>query len=159
MSILVLQSSWWGRESWLLCLICLPGVTWWFSGSSSRCHRVVCCLWLWYFLIILTYYFCRMLQGEHSAMLSTFIQLSFVIKIFVLSIFEWLFYTGFTVYFTCWLTRLFAGKSEQICTRWNKIRTISRMLQMYVRHHLKMCLFIWYRRAASWVSKLNMYIH
>ena len=25
MSILVLQSSWWGRESWLLCLICLPG--------------------------------------------------------------------------------------------------------------------------------------
>ena len=57
MSILVLQSSWWGRESWLLCLICLPGVPWWMSGSSSRCHRVVCGLWLWYFLIILTYYF------------------------------------------------------------------------------------------------------
>ena len=30
-----------------------------------------------------------MLQGEHSAMLLTFIQLPFVIKIFVLSIFEW----------------------------------------------------------------------
>ena len=54
MSILVLLSSWWGRESWLLCLICLPGVSWWFSGSSSRCHGVVCGLWLWYFLIILT---------------------------------------------------------------------------------------------------------
>ena len=54
MSILVLQSSWWGRESWLLCLICLPGVSWWLSGSSSRCHGVVCSLWLWYFLIILT---------------------------------------------------------------------------------------------------------
>ena len=27
MSILVLQSSWWGRESWLLCLVCLPGVS------------------------------------------------------------------------------------------------------------------------------------
>ena len=27
MSILVLQSSGWGRESWLLCLICLPGVS------------------------------------------------------------------------------------------------------------------------------------
>ena len=40
---------------------------------------------------------CRMLQGEHSAILSTFIKLPFVIKIFVLSIFEWLFYTGFTV--------------------------------------------------------------
>ena len=35
---------------------------------------------------------------EHSAILSTFIRLPFVIKIFVLSIFEWLFYTdGFTV--------------------------------------------------------------
>ena len=31
---------------------------WWLSGSSSRCHGVVCGLWLWYFLIILTYYFC-----------------------------------------------------------------------------------------------------
>ena len=33
---------------------------------------------------------------EHSAILSTFIKLPFVIKIFVLSIFEWLFYTCFT---------------------------------------------------------------
>ena len=54
--------------------------------------------------------YCRMLQGEHSAKLSTCIHLShgfktivklpFVIKIFVLSMFEWPFYTGFTV-FTC----------------------------------------------------------
>ena len=57
MSILVLQSSWWGKESWLLCLICLPGVWWWLSGSSWRCHRVVCSLWCWHFLIILSYYF------------------------------------------------------------------------------------------------------
>ena len=41
--------------------------------------------------------YCRMLQGEHSAILLTFIKLPFVIKIFVLSIFEWPFYTGFTV--------------------------------------------------------------
>ena len=34
---------------------------------------------------------------EHSAILSTFIKLSFVIKIFALSIFEWPFYSGFTV--------------------------------------------------------------
>ena len=40
---------------------------------------------------------CRMLQGEHSAILSTFIKLPFVIKIFVLSILEWIFYIGFTV--------------------------------------------------------------
>ena len=38
-------------------------------------------------------------RGEHSAKLLTFIKLPFVIKIFVLSIFEWPFYTGFTVIF------------------------------------------------------------
>ena len=41
--------------------------------------------------------YCRMLQWEHSAILSTFIKLPFVIKIFVLSIFEWSLKTGFTV--------------------------------------------------------------
>ena len=39
----------------------------------------------------------RMLQREHSAILLTFIKLPAVIKTFVLSIFEWPFYTGFTV--------------------------------------------------------------
>ena len=38
-----------------------------------------------------------MLQGEHSAILLTFMKLPIVIKIFVLSIFEWPFNTGFTV--------------------------------------------------------------
>ena len=42
--------------------------------------------------------YCRMLQGEHSAILSTFIKLPFVIKIFVLSIFEWLFYIYVLLY-------------------------------------------------------------
>ena len=41
--------------------------------------------------------YCRMFQGEHSAILSTFIKVPFVMKIFALSIFEWPFYTGFTV--------------------------------------------------------------
>ena len=51
--------------------------------------------------------YCRMLQGEHSAILSTFIKLPFVIKIFVLFIFEWLFYTGFTVFDSqLWLQNL-----------------------------------------------------
>ena len=35
--------------------------------------------------------YCRMLQGEHSAILLTFIRLPFVIKIFVLSIFRQVF--------------------------------------------------------------------
>ena len=38
-----------------------------------------------------------MLQREHSAILLTFIKLPFVIKIYVLLIFEWPFYTSFTV--------------------------------------------------------------
>ena len=67
MSILVLQSSWRGRERWLLCLICPPGVLWWLSGSSSRCHGVVCGLWLWYFLIILTYYICCQRSSSTAA--------------------------------------------------------------------------------------------
>ena len=54
--------------------------------------------------------YCRMLQGEHSAILSTFIKqgehsaihlifinLPFVIKIVVVCIFEWPFYTGFVI--------------------------------------------------------------
>ena len=41
--------------------------------------------------------YCRMLQGEHSAILLTFIKLSFVIKTFVLSVSKWLLKTGFTV--------------------------------------------------------------
>ena len=53
--------------------------------------------------------YCRMLQGEHSAILWTFIKLPFVIKIFVLSIFEWLFYTGFTV---AHLEPLYFGSGE-----------------------------------------------
>ena len=35
---------------------------------------------------------CRMLQGEHSAILSTFFKLPLIIKIFLLSCFEWLFW-------------------------------------------------------------------
>ena len=48
-----------------------------------------------------------MLQGDHSAILSTFIKLPFVIKIFVLSNLEWLLKTGFTV--TC-ISYAFATK-------------------------------------------------
>ena len=41
---------------------------------------------------------CIMLQGVHSAILLTFTKLPFVITIIVMSIFEWPFYTSFTVY-------------------------------------------------------------
>ena len=42
-----------------------------------------------------------MLQGEHSAIRLAFIKLPFVIKIYVLSVFEWPFYTSFTVRVIC----------------------------------------------------------
>ena len=41
--------------------------------------------------------YCRMLHGEHSAILLTFIKLPFAIKTYVLSFFEWPLKTGFTV--------------------------------------------------------------
>ena len=41
--------------------------------------------------------YCRMLQGEHFAILSTCIELAHGFETFVLSIFEWLLKTGFTV--------------------------------------------------------------
>ena len=47
--------------------------------------------------------YCRMLQGGHSAILSTFIKLLFVIEIFVLSIFEWPLKTGCAVCLTLYL--------------------------------------------------------
>ena len=84
MSILVLQSSWCGRESWLLCFICLPGVSWWLSGSSSRCHGVVCGLWLWYFLIILTYYFWTFLTLIISAKNTTNWLYFHLIRVYIL---------------------------------------------------------------------------
>ena len=41
--------------------------------------------------------YCRILQGEHSAILSAFIKLPFSIKTIILSIFKWPLKTGFTV--------------------------------------------------------------
>ena len=64
-SILVLQSSWWGRERWLLCLVCLPGVSWLLCVSFLRCQGFVCSLWLWYVLIIPTI-FRLLLYGDVS---------------------------------------------------------------------------------------------
>ena len=43
--------------------------------------------------------YCRMLQGEHSALLSTFSELAHGFKTFILSILELPFKTGFTVIF------------------------------------------------------------
>ena len=51
--------------------------------------------------------YCRMLQGEHSAILATYIKLPLVIKIFVSSIFEWLLKPWFTIYAkrSCYLNK------------------------------------------------------
>ena len=62
----------------------------------------------WFLRPVITSYRSKVLQnaprgGEHSSILLTFIKLPFVIKIFVLSIFEWPFYTGFIVQHLFWL--------------------------------------------------------
>ena len=59
--ILVLQSFWRGRESWLLCFYCPTDVLLlkMFCGYSSRCYGLICSVWLWYFLVILTYFLPR----------------------------------------------------------------------------------------------------
>ena len=49
--------------------------------------------------------YCRMLQGEHSAIFSTFINLPFIIQAFILSIFKWPLKTGFTVHALSALSR------------------------------------------------------
>ena len=60
MSILVLRSSWWGRERELAaCLVCLPGVSWLLCDYSSQCHWFVCSLWLWYSLTIFGCHSCE----------------------------------------------------------------------------------------------------
>ena len=58
--------------------------------------------------------YCRMLEVKHSAIISTFIKLSFVFKIFVLSIFEWPFYIGFTVH-KGWITKIFGYSLITMC--------------------------------------------
>ena len=52
--------------------------------------------------------YCRMLQGEHSAMLLTFNKLPFVIKIFLFVFFEWLFYC--IDYLLCGVSMIFLLK-------------------------------------------------
>ena len=58
MSFLVLQSSWRGRESWLLCFYCILDflILQMSCSSSSRCCGLVYSMWSWYSLIILTYF-------------------------------------------------------------------------------------------------------
>ena len=56
-----------------------------------------------------------MLQLEHSAILLTFIKLPFVTKSFVLSIFEWPFYTDFTVSDLSHLVSFHSGQVSNFC--------------------------------------------
>ena len=61
-------------------------------------------------------------------MLSIFIKLPFVIKVLVLSIFEWLFYTGFTVYHIC---------IKALCKNAWKFSGFNRVLNFGMNLHLR----------------------
>ena len=65
------------------------------SGHSKRRPKI--CFQYWLSLNAIQKY-CRMLQREHSAILSNLINLPFSIKIFVLSISKWPLKTGFIVF-------------------------------------------------------------
>ena len=71
------------------------------SGHSKRRPK----------LVFKTDYHLMQVKGEHSAILLTFIKLPFVIKIFVLSIFEWRLKTGFTVW--ALIRRLYCFKGSE----------------------------------------------
>ena len=57
MSILVMHSSCWGRQSWLLYNYCILGVMWLlpFFAASSWCCGLDSSVWLWHFLVIFSY--------------------------------------------------------------------------------------------------------
>ena len=55
---LVLKSSGWGRESWVLYFCCVLNAMFLLSffGPSSRCRGLVCSMYLWHSLVVLTYF-------------------------------------------------------------------------------------------------------
>ena len=83
--ILILQSSWRGKESWLLCYYCLTDVLILliFRGSSSWCRGLVCSMWLWYCLIILTYFLVRWnaAYGDISSELTRFAETKTIFRV------------------------------------------------------------------------------
>ena len=77
-----------------------------------------------------------MLHREHSAILSTFIKrLPFVIKTFILSIFEWPFYTGLTVVLT--LLQSYIGNVLDMLPVYNCTSFIFCIFPSVVRRHLR----------------------
>ena len=81
----------------------------------------------------------KSIAGEHSAILSTFLKLPFVIKIFVLSIFEWPFYTGFTV-----------------CIKFSKIPQIGIQDQLLLNAGQKYCKMLQGEHSAIFSTFINL---
>ena len=96
-----------------------------------------------------------MLQGEHSAILSTFIKLPFVIKIFVLSIFEWPFYTGFTVFLSQNICCGYSNEHPQLMNK--KLITISH-IKMLLSWIFETCLHSLKNALAQLRFKPRMYV-
>ena len=91
--------------------------------------------------------YCRMLQREHSAIIRTFIKLPVVIKTFVLSIFEWPFYAGFTVLPYVWIVLsigLITSNKERKASKqdWNIVDWGINHQHKYYLHWTKSTAFI-----------------
>ena len=70
--------------------------------------------------------YCRMLW-EHSAVLSTFIKLTFVYKTFVFSIFEWLLKTGFTI-FERKMSKVHSKGDNNVCKSYQQMTLVDKEL-------------------------------
>ena len=77
-----------------------------------------------------------MLQKEHSAILLPFLKLPVVIKTFVLSIFEWPFYTGFTVLALVGkelkMHEQPSSKTEHVCHLYDKYSAVSNSHELWL---------------------------
>ena len=54
----LIKENWTKRAGCFSLFVFLVSSSWLLCGSFAPCHGFICSLWLWYFLIILTYYFC-----------------------------------------------------------------------------------------------------
>ena len=91
-------------------------------------------------------------KGEHSAKLLTFTKLPFVIKIFVWSIFEWPFYTGFTTFLILNLKVAMKFSCKQTLVVSNEKSHRHQRDPIYIKKKI-------YQRALTLLKKITQQLH
>ena len=91
-----------------------------------------------------------MLNGKHSAILSTSIKLPFSIKALILSTFKWPLKTGFTV------STYFRSSNELV---YNKRYKLACTPMEESEEHAHLCSLVRAFDGALWVAKGSMFLH